>query len=91
MATGMEQHTQIMKNLGNTPAAEDIVYMEGRHTGLTLWFSGPRQARSFVAHSCSGEHPLRDIQLEVLLPKGQCVARRPDDILAVQESGGAYG
>ncbi len=52
MAVGKDWHAQIMENLGNTPAAEDIVYMEGRRsgrTGLTLWFSGPRQAGSFVA------------------------------------------
>ena len=60
--------------------------MEGRKTGLTLWFSGPRQAGNFVAHCCSDGHPLRSIRLEVLPPQGQYIATRPDDILAVQEA-----
>ena len=62
--------------------ANDI---EGRSTGLTLWFSGPRQVGTFVAECCSGARPLGTSPLRMLQPRSQYVALRPDDILAVQE------
>jgi len=73
MTINMEQHVHTLENLYNMSTAEDIVYMEGKSTGLTLWFSGTRQARNFVAHCCSDGHPLRSIRLEVLPPQGQYI------------------
>jgi hypothetical protein len=46
----MEQHVHTLENPYNMSTAEDIVYIEGRSTSLTLWFSGPRQAGNFVTH-----------------------------------------
>ena len=67
------------------PLSENIVHLEGSHTGVTMWFSGPRQAGDFIAYWCSTDHPLRSLSLKALQPPGQYVAIRPDDILAVQE------
>jgi hypothetical protein len=61
------------------------VHLEGTSTGLTLWLSGPRQAGTFVAGSCSGAHPFGSASLRMLQPRSQYVALRPDDISAVQE------
>ena len=47
-----EKHLQILEHLGTMDTANDIVHLEGRSTGLTLWFSGPRQAGTFVADFC---------------------------------------
>ena len=65
--------------------ANDIVHLEGRSTGLMLWFSSPLQAGTFVADCCSGARPLVTILLRMLQPRSQYVALRPDDILAAQE------
>ena len=74
-----------MENLGTMGSANDLVYLDGRSAGLTLWFSGPRQAGTFVADCCSGAHPFGTTLLQMLQPQSQYVALRPDDILAVQE------
>jgi hypothetical protein len=80
-----EKHLQILEHLGTMETANDIVHLEGGSTGLTLWFSGPRQAGTFVADCCSGARPLGATPLRMLQPRSQYVALRPDDILAVQE------
>ena len=67
------------------PPSEDIVRIEGGLTGITLWFSGPRQAGDFILYWCLADHPLRNRPLKALEPLGQYVATRPDDMLAVQE------
>ena len=82
-----EKHPQMLERLGAMETANDVVHLEGRSTvtGLTLWFSGPRQAGTFVADCCSGARPLGTTTLRMLQPRSQYVALRPDDILAVQE------
>ncbi len=80
-----EKHLQMLEHLGTMETANDVVHLEGRSTGLTLWFSGPRQAGTFVADCCSGARPLGTTPLRMLQPRSQYVALRPDDILAVQE------
>ena len=76
-------HLQVLELLGIMAIADDIVHLEGTGTGLTLWFSGPRQAGTFVASCCSEAHPFGSASLWMLQPLSQYVALRPDDILAV--------
>ena len=76
---------QILEHLGTIESANDILHLHGRSAGLTLWFSGPRQAGTFVADCCAGAHPFGTTLLRMLQPQSQYVALRPDDILAVQE------
>ncbi len=39
----------VLEHLETMAIADDIVHQEGKSTGLTLWFSGLRQAGTFVA------------------------------------------
>ena len=80
-----EKHLQILEHLGTMQTANDIVHLERRSAGLTVWFSGPRQAGTFVADCCAGAHPFGTTLLRMLQPQSQYAALRSDDILAVQE------
>jgi hypothetical protein len=57
---------------------------EDKH-GVTIWFSGPRQAGFFIVHWSSGIYPGGKVPIRPLQPPGQYVAIRPDDMLSVQE------
>ncbi len=39
-----DQHVTTLKQLRDMPLSENVVHIEGRHTGDKMWFSGPRQA-----------------------------------------------
>ena len=84
-ASAPDQHVVILNRIRVMPASEDIVHIEGGPTGVTMWFSGPRQAGDFIHHWCSTDHPLRSLPLKAFEPPGKYVATRPDDMLAVQE------
>ncbi len=56
-----DQHVATLKQLRDMPLLENIVHLEGSHTGVTMWFSGPRQAGDFIAYWCSTDHPLRSL------------------------------
>ena len=77
------------RHAGPLPASEDIVHIEGGVTGTTMRFSGPRQARDFIAYWCSTDHLLRNLPLKALEPLNKYVATQPGDtrrvMLAVQE------
>ncbi len=47
-----EQHLAVLERLPSRtlPTTDEIVYLLGSDTGLSLWFSGPRQAGDFIAH-----------------------------------------
>jgi hypothetical protein len=72
--------------LSTLHTTEHVVYLSGDSDGLSLWFSGPRQAGDFIAHWSSTIYPMVNIPLRPLLPPGQYIAIRPDDMLSVQEA-----
>ena len=78
VATEADQHVVTLNRILDMQASENIVHVEGGLTGVTMWFSGPRQAGDFIDSWCSTDHPLPLKALEY-------VATRPDDMLAVQE------
>jgi hypothetical protein len=48
-----EQQLQLLDFLKGLPDAENMVHLAGIRHGLTIWFSGPRQAGDFIIHWCS--------------------------------------
>jgi hypothetical protein len=46
----VEQQLAILDFLSKLQTAESIVYLSGDGQGLSVWFSGPRQAEEFIAH-----------------------------------------
>ena len=77
---GAVNHLQVLELLGTIAIADDIVHLEGTSTNLTLWFSGPRQAGTFVASCCSEAPPFGSTSLWMLQPQSQYIALQPDDI-----------
>jgi hypothetical protein len=61
-------HLQVLELVGTIAIADDIVHMEVTSTCLTLWFSGPRQAGTFVASCCSEAHPFGSASFRMLQP-----------------------
>ena len=81
-----QRQLQLLDFLKESPGADHIVYLEGNQQGLSIWFSGPRQAGDFIIHWNSAAHPGEKIQISPLQPPDQYIAIRPDDMLSVQES-----
>ena len=51
-----EQQLEMLETLKGLPEAEAIVHLSRSTQGLTVWFSGPRQAGDFVTHWESATH-----------------------------------
>ena len=81
----VEQQLQLLYFLKESPDAENMVHLAGNKRGLSIWFSGPRQAGDFIVHWSSGTFPGGNVPICPLQPPGQYVAIRPDDMLSVQE------
>jgi len=80
-----ERQIPLLAEVRSVPGAAYITHIHGSGQGLTLWFSGPRQAGDFIAQWCDTAGRGRNASLQSLHPPGQYVAILPDDILAVQE------
>jgi len=80
-----QQHVAMLELLKGLQVAEHIVHLEGDGMGLSVWFSGPRQAGDFIAHWTSEIYPREQAQICPLQAPGKYVAIRPDDMLSVQE------
>ena len=63
-----DQHIATLNHIRDMQASEDIVHIEGGHTGVSMWFSGPRQAGDFIAYGCAADHPLHNLPLTALEP-----------------------
>ena len=81
-----EQQLAVLKLLRTLPTTDEIVYLSGSDNGLSLWFSGHRQAGDFITHWSSTLYPTERTPIHPLLPSEQNVAIRPDDMLSVQEA-----
>jgi hypothetical protein len=83
LAVPTGQQLQMLNFLKESPDADHIVHLEGNQHGLSIWFSGPRQAGDLIVHWSSGAYPGEEIQISPLQPPGQYIAIRPDDMLSV--------
>ncbi len=79
-----QRQLQILDFRKESPDADHIVHLEGNQQGLSIWFSGLRQAGDFIVHWNSAAHPGEKIQICPLRPPDQYIAIRPDDMLSVQ-------
>ncbi len=75
---GQQAMLELLRTL---PTTAEVVYLSGNDNGLSLWFSGPRQARYFITHWSSTVYPTKQTPLHPLLPPEQCVMIRPNDML----------
>jgi hypothetical protein len=80
-----EKQFAMFDSLSKLQTTEEIVYLSGDGDGVSILFSGPRQAGNFIAHWSSTVYPNASILLRPLLPPGQYIAIRPDDMLSIQE------
>jgi hypothetical protein len=76
----------MLEFLRTLPTTAEVVYLSGNDNGLSLWFSGPRQAGDYITHWSSTVYPTKRTPLHPLLPPEQYVAIRSDDMLSVQEA-----
>ena len=78
---------QLLKldSLKEPPDSDNMVHLAGDQHGLTIWFSGLRQAGDFIVHWSSRNFTGENIPISLLQPPGQYIAIRPDDMLSVQE------
>jgi hypothetical protein len=81
----VDQQLALLEFLKGIHEAKSIVHLSGDKQGVSLWFSGPRQAGDFVARWKSITDPITSAPIRPLKPPGQYIAIRPDDMLSVQE------
>jgi hypothetical protein len=79
------KHLAMIEFLRTLPTIEEVVYLSGIENGLSLWFSGPRQAGDFITHWSSTVYPTERTPLHPLLPPEQYVPICPDNMLSVRE------
>ena len=79
------QQLTVLDFLKGMHEADTIVHLSGDEQGVSIWFSGPRQAGDFVLRWNSTADPVTSAPIRPLKPPGQYVAIRPDDMLSVQE------
>ncbi len=79
------QQLAMLDFLCRIPTTDKVVYLSGNEDGLSLWFSRPRQAGSFITHWSFAVYPIARTPLRPLLPPQQYIAIRPraDDMLSV--------
>ncbi len=81
----VDQQLALLEFLEGIHEAKSIVHLSGDKQGVSIWFSGPRQAGDFVVCWKSITDPITSAPIRPLKPPGQYIAIRPDDILSVQE------
>ena len=81
----VDQRLEVLEFLKGIHEADTIVHLSGDEQGVSLWFSGPRQASDFVVRWISIADPITSAPIRPLKPPGQYIAIRPDDMLSVQE------
>jgi len=85
IAIPAEQQLEMLEVLSKLRTVETIVHLSGNAQGLTIWFSGPRQAGDFIAQWGSVACPGTKASIFPLQPPDQYIAIRPEDMLSVQE------